>query len=263
MIVITWDPVAFEVGPIAIRWVGIFLAAGVLAGLWMARRALEHAASDREALTNAAAWAVPCGIVGARLVHVLGGWEYYVTRPGQVWQLQAGGLSLWGGLLVGAAVAAIVLRRDPLRRTRLFDAAVPAVLVGLLLGRIGGFINGDGLGRETSLPWGTQYTSEWTSVPDFGVFRHPVLLYDALALVLLLAATRPLRRAPLGSRFWGILAAYGAWRVVLAPVLLDPPFLFGMQLDQLLALLALGFSLFQLGSAASRRVRPRPLERAA
>jgi phosphatidylglycerol:prolipoprotein diacylglycerol transferase len=176
------------------------------------------------------------------VVHVLGYWDYYFTNTSQLWQLNIDGLSLWGGLLGGALVAAARLKRDPLRRRKILDAVAPYVAVGLAVGRVGEFLDGHGQGLPSGLAWATQYASRLAATPDFGVPRHPAQLYDALLALALFGLLRLMPTyAPAGTRSAAFLVLYGCGRLLLGAVRLDPAFLFGLQIEQLLAIGAVGF----------------------
>lgn len=256
------EPIALAAGPFAVRWFGLLALAGLAAGLWLAVRQAEAAGVPRGRVLDAAAWAIPVGVLTARAVHVLGGWEYYFTRPAEVWQLSLGGLSLWGGLLGGGLAAAWALRRDCAARAAVADAAAPGLALGLAIGRVGSFLNGDGQGTPTDLPWGTQYASEAASVPDFGVSRHPVQAYDGLILLALFGVLLVLgrRRSPV-NRVWIFFLVYGLARLALGAVRMDAPFLFGLPLDQWIALPMLLYALVQLGLDLRRRQPAQPAPR--
>jgi phosphatidylglycerol---prolipoprotein diacylglyceryl transferase len=232
--VIGLDPIWLRLGPFALRPLGLFALIGLGFGIWLT---LRRAPNDREAVLTALAWAIPVGVLTAHVVHVLGWWDYYLTRPADIWQLGIDTLSLWGGLVGGGVIASASLRTGPRLRARVFDAAAPGVALGIGVGRLGEFLEGAGQGLPSGLPWATRYSSPFAATPDFGVPRHPAQLYDfviALALAgLLLALDRKLPVGFLGALFF---VAYAAARVVLGLVRLDPPFLFGLQIEQLLAL---------------------------
>ena len=226
------------------RWFGLLALAGLGLAVWRSQRELARQGLSRKLALDALAWGLPIGLLMARLVHVLGWWDYYLTHASELWQLNIDGLSLWGGLLGGGVIAFARLRsrRDPLRRRRILDVVAPNVALGIAVGRLGAFLDGHGQGLPSDLPWATQYASPLAATPDFGVPRQPAQLYDALvALTLFVVLSKLPLRWPAGSRvaLFGVL--YGAARLLLGAVRLDPAFLFGLQIEQLLALGGLGF----------------------
>jgi phosphatidylglycerol:prolipoprotein diacylglycerol transferase len=269
-VLVTLNPVVVDLGPLAIRWFGLLALVGLGAAVWLSLRNLERQApSSRAAALDALAWGLPIGLLVARLIHVLGWWDYYLTNSSALWQLNADGLSLWGGLGGGLLVAFVRLNRDAPRRRRIFDAIAPNAALGIAIGRVGEFLDGHGQGLPSDLPWATQYASRLAATPDFGVPRHPAQLYDALiALVLFGVLHRAPRGLPAGSRLAAFLVLYGVARLLLSAVRLDPAFLFGLQIEQLLALGAIGFGLVyglrpvvQLRRGGRARARDGPRQR--
>jgi phosphatidylglycerol:prolipoprotein diacylglycerol transferase len=240
--IVAIDPIVVSFGPFAVRWFGLLALAGLGLGVGLSLRGLEQQRLSRRAALDALAWALPAGLLVARLVHVLGWWDYYFTHASEIWQLNVDGLSLWGGLLGGLAIGSARLSRDPPRRRRVFDVVVPNVALGIAVGRVGAFLDGHGQGLPSDLPWATQYASRLAATPDFGVARHPAQLYDALVALTVCGVLLALPRGlPAGSRMAMFFVLYGTARLALGGVRLDPSFLFGLQIEQLLAAGGIGF----------------------
>jgi phosphatidylglycerol:prolipoprotein diacylglycerol transferase len=217
---------------------------GLGLAVWLSLRDLGRLGLGRRQVVAALAWGLPAGLLVGHLVHVLGWWDYYLTTSGAIWQLNLDSLSLWGALLGGLLLASARLKHDLPRRRRIFDVIAPNAGLGIAIGRLGAFLDGHGQGLPSDLPWATQYASRLAATPDFGVPRHPAQVYDALiALALFVALSRAPPGLPAGSRLAAFLVLYGVGRVVLGSVRLDPAFLFGLQLEQILALGAIGFGL--------------------
>ncbi|MCA1646501.1 MAG: prolipoprotein diacylglyceryl transferase [Chloroflexi bacterium] len=235
--VVAVNPVVVEFGSLAVRWFGLLALVGLGLAVWLSVRGLEQHGLGRTAALDALAWGLPAGLLVGRLVYVLGWWDYFLTNSAAIWQLNVDGLSLWGGLLGGLLMAGARLKRDAARRRRILDVIAPNVGLGIAIGRLGAFLDGHGQGLPSDLPWATQYASPLAATPDFGVPRHPAQLYDALiALGLFVVLSRAPRRLAPGGRLAALLVLYGAARVLLGAVRLDPAFLFGLQIEQLLAL---------------------------
>ncbi|MCX8033548.1 MAG: prolipoprotein diacylglyceryl transferase [Thermoleophilia bacterium] len=166
--------------------------------------------------------ALVAGLVGARLLDLAVNWNYYATNLAQIYALRFRGFALYGGLVAAVAVGILVARRLSMPIWKLADAALPGLAAGIMLMRIGCFLNGCCFGRATSLPWGVSYppgsrawTEVWasqlasgqTTLPGLsGPLRpvHPTQIYEALAAVVLLPFALFLarllrRRVPLGS----------------------------------------------------------------
>lgn len=231
------DPVLISLGPVAVRWFGLLALLGLGVAIWGSLRELDRQLLGHGVALDALAWGLPVGLVVARVVHVLEFWEFYLTNTSELWQLDISGLSLWGGLVGGGLVAAARLGRDPQRRRRILDAIVPYAALGIVIGRAGEFLDGSGQGVPSNLPWATAYTNPLAATPDFGVARHPAQLYDGLVALLLFGLLWLVpRAAPAGMRLAAFMVIYGFARLALAAVRLDPAFLFGLQIEQILAL---------------------------
>jgi phosphatidylglycerol:prolipoprotein diacylglycerol transferase len=241
-VIVSIDPVILTIGPYAVRWFGVLALVGLGLATWLSLRDLDARAVSRGRALDALAWGLPGGLIVARLVHVLGWWDYYLTHSSELWQLNLDGLSLWGGLLGGLAFAAARLKLDTARRRMIFDVMAPNVALGIAVGRLGAFLDGQGQGLSSSLPWATQYTNPLAATPDFGVPRHPAQVYDGLVALALFGVLRALPLTlPPGTRLATFFVVYGASRLALGAVRLDPAFLFGLQIDQILALAAIAF----------------------
>jgi phosphatidylglycerol---prolipoprotein diacylglyceryl transferase len=236
------NPILVSYGSLAVRWFGALALVGLALAICLSVRELGLQPSTRRAAVDALAWGLPAGLLGARLVHVVGYWDYYLTNSGEIWQLNVEGLSMWGGLVVGGLVAGTRLRQDAIRRRHILDIIVPYAALGIAIGRVGEFLDGHGQGLASAVPWATQYASPLAATPDFGVARHPAQMYDALLALGLFALTKLLPNfAPTGARLAAFLVIYGLGRVVIGQVRLDPAFLFGLQIEELLALGAVAF----------------------
>lgn len=180
------------IGPLSFRMYGLMIALGVLAAVWIGRRRYAGYGGDPEDITTIALVAVPAGLVGARLYHVITDWSerYSVGRwwP-DAFQIWHGGLGIPGGVLLGAIAGVIVARRMKIDWRVAADALAPAIPVAQAIGRLGNWFNQELYGRETDLPWGLRIDLE----P--GRTLHPTFLYEllwnlALAAVIVLASGR-------------------------------------------------------------------------
>jgi phosphatidylglycerol:prolipoprotein diacylglycerol transferase len=211
------DPVLIEIGPFALRWYALAYIGGILLGWLLARRliALAPVAASREQVDDFVTWTTLGIILGGRLGYVLfyrpG---YYITAPWEALFVWQGGMSFHGGML-GVVLAALwFCRRQGLRPLRFGDRVAPVVPIGLGLGRLANFINGELWGRVTDVPWAMVFP---TGGPEP---RHPSQLYQAamegvLLFVLLNILVRiPGLREREGFVTGAFLAGYGLARLV-------------------------------------------------
>ncbi len=151
------DPVAFEIGPLAIRWYGVFVALGFLTGLLYVQHRAAKAGFGGERASNLVFLGLIGGLVGARLFYVTLNWEHFSAAPLEMLRLDHGGLVYYGGLIGGTLtlVAACLIRGIPMGR--LADLLIPGLPLGHALGRIGCFLNGCCFGGVTDGFCAVQY----------------------------------------------------------------------------------------------------------
>jgi len=210
------DPVAFEIGPLIVRWYALAYIAGILAGWkycqWLNRR--PAGLVPQTALDDFLAWAVLGVILGGRLGYVLFYQPgHFLANPLAILEVWRGGMSFHGGL-VGTAIALILFaqaRRIPL--LTLTDLVAAATPIGLGLGRIANFINGELYGRPTDVPWAVVFPAGGPAP------RHPSQLYEAMLegvalflLLLVLVRVFEARKRP-GLISGVFLLGYGAARI--------------------------------------------------
>ncbi len=206
------DPIIFRVGPLAVRWYGMMYLLGFVGSYfnirYLARRRNLRLGDDQ--LSDLLFWGV-CGVIlGGRLGYTLFyNADYYFRHPLQIFHIWEGGMSFHGGMIGVVAALIIFCWRRKLPILLVGDVVAAATPIGLGLGRIGNFINGELWGRVTDLPWAMVF-------PGAGPLpRHPSQLYEAvlegplLWLILWYLHRRQVRPGiPMASFFLG----YGIFR---------------------------------------------------
>lgn len=218
-------------GPIPVRAYAVAILAGIVIGAWIAIRRYRARGGPEGALLDAVMWAVPFGIVGARIYHVFSSPDRYFGPDGNIalaLRIWEGGLGIWGAIPAGALGAWISLRRAGLRFAPFADAMAPGVLVAQAVGRLGNYFNQELFGAPTTLPWGLQIDQEHLRAQglDFaeGTLFHPTFLYELLwslamaALLVYLDRKLQLRH---GRVFWLYVALYTAGRLWIEMLRID------------------------------------------
>jgi phosphatidylglycerol:prolipoprotein diacylglycerol transferase len=158
MIIVNVNPVAFSIGPISVRWYGLMYIVGITVGLLVAWSYARWKGFTQSQLEKVVYWAVPAGLLGARLYYViqqpLGP---YLTEPWRVLAFWKGGMAFYGAIFAVLIVLLIAGWRLKISILKLLDVAALFAVVGQFFGRIGNFINGDVIGYPTNLPWGEWY----------------------------------------------------------------------------------------------------------
>ena len=205
-----FDPVIVQVGPLAIRWYALAYITSLVVGWRLVRRfaRLAPAVATELQVDDFLTWATLGVVLGGRLGYVL---FYqpavYLTHPQMILAVWEGGMSFHGGTL-GVAIAIIVYcRRNAIELLAFADRIAIVAPIGLGLGRVANFINGELWGRNASaaLPWAMEFprAPDCPSFPDVCVPRHPSQLYEAMmeGVVLFVLMFALSRREGLRARF--------------------------------------------------------------
>ncbi len=219
----------WHIGPFPIRayalciLAGIAVAAAVTNRRWVARGGVPGTATDL------AVWAVPAGLVGARLYHVATDWPaYFGPNPSgeQVWEVWRGGLGIPGGILGGALGAWAYARRHGVRLPAFADALAVGLPLAQAIGRLGNWFNQELYGRPTTLPWGLEIDPAHRppNMPLVATY-HPTFLYEALwnvGVAALVAAADRRFRLGHGRAFALYIAGYSVGRSWVEALRIDP-----------------------------------------
>ncbi|MBI3978480.1 MAG: prolipoprotein diacylglyceryl transferase [Chloroflexi bacterium] len=231
------DPVLVHLGPLAVSWYGLAVAAGLLVGFGLTLREARRRGLPTEPVSDLAPWVVVGGLAGARLLHVIDRWEFYAANPGQILAFQNGGLAILGAILGGAVGGGLAARRQRLPIRRLFDAIAPGLVLGQAIGRFGCLVTGDALGGPTGGTWGIMYLNPMAMAPERGVAYQPVFLYEQIWDLAIFAVLWSLRRRLVadGQLFALYLGLYAAGKFAVSFFRTETVWLWGLQEAQLVA----------------------------
>ncbi|MCC3264692.1 prolipoprotein diacylglyceryl transferase [Arthrobacter gengyunqii] len=207
---------SFSLGPLTIHTYALCILAGIILALWMTSVRWKRRGLPEEAVWDIAIWAIPFGIIGGRLYHVVSSPAAYFGANGdlslipQIWR---GGLGIWGAVALGAVGAWIGCRRAGIKLSTFADVGVPGLLLAQAVGRWGNWFNQELFGSPTDVPWGLEIDANSPNFPDGtapGTLFHPTFLYESLwclaGVALLLALDKRFRLR--GGRLFWIYAAY-------------------------------------------------------
>ena len=218
--------IAFELGPLQIRWYGILMATAILVGFWLAHRRAVQEGLPADDIIRAAQWGTVAGLVGARLYEVAFNWDYYGRFPGKIIAVWEGGLAMHGGLIVGPLVGALLVSKWGVPVLRALDVVAPSMILGQAIGRWGNFFNEEAFGVPTDLPW-KLYISPPHRPPELRQFDffHPTFLYESLwnllVFVVLVRWIRPRVGRHPGAVFFAYIGLYSVGRVFIEALRLD------------------------------------------
>ncbi|HNM85250.1 MAG TPA: prolipoprotein diacylglyceryl transferase [Mycobacterium sp.] len=187
----------WHLGPVPIRAYAVCIIIGIVVALLLGDRRWAARGGERGVIYDIALWAVPFGLIGGRLYHVLTDWKTYFgpggAGPVAALRIMDGGLGIWGAVALGGVGAWIACRRRGIPLPAFGDAIAPGIVLAQAIGRVGNYFNQELYGRETTVPWGMQifYRQDPSGIVDVhslnGVSTgqvaavvHPTFLYELL-----------------------------------------------------------------------------------
>ena len=250
------DVSSFELGPVRIHFYALFILLGIALAIWIGSRRFRQRGGQAGMILDIALWAVPFGIVGGRIFHVLTHWDFYF-HPGadisKVFAIWEGGLAIFGALILGSVGAFIGARTAGIKFLAFADAIAPGVLVAQAIGRIGNYFNSELFGQPTTLPWGLEISTANDAYPQglpAGVLFHPTFFYELIwnligfAVLIWLDRKFKLRW---GQMFAAYLITYSIGRAFIESIRIDPSeYFFGLRTNVWSAIfgIAIGIALF-------------------
>ncbi|HID1631934.1 TPA: prolipoprotein diacylglyceryl transferase [Staphylococcus aureus] len=177
------DPVAFNLGPLSVRWYGIIIAVGILLGYFVAQRALVKAGLHKDTLVDIIFYSALFGFIAARIYFVIFQWPYYAENPGEIIKIWHGGIAIHGGLIGGFIAGVIVCKVKNLNPFQIGDIVAPSIILAQGIGRWGNFMNHEAHGGPVSRAF-----LEQLHLPNFiienmyinGQYCHPTFLYESI-----------------------------------------------------------------------------------
>lgn len=234
-----------DLGPFRIHFYALFIILGVFVAGFLGHRRLRARGAQNLEVIDIALWAVPFGIVGGRIVHVLTHFNDYfgaTADPTAAFRIWEGGLAIYGAIGFGAIGAYIGSRLSKVNFLAFADAIAPGLLLAQAIGRLGNYFNQELFGAPTDLPWGLEIDNA-DAIPlglPVGTVFHPTFAYEALlsvagALVLLWLDRKYALRS--GRLFAVYLIWYSGCRYIIEGLRIDPSeIFFGLRTFQWFAL---------------------------
>ncbi len=238
-------PEGFALGPLFVRFYGIILMLGAVAGAWLATREAKRRGYEPEIVWDLLTYLLIGGIIGARVWHILtpppssgitAAW--YLTHPLDALAVWKGGLGIPGAVIGGMIVLYFYTRRHKLDFAQWADICAPSVALGQAIGRWGNFFNSEAFGAPTDLPWKlyidpAHRLTNYESVE----YYHPLFLYESLwnlgnMFLLLWLSRRYGDRLKNGDLFLIYLIVYPIGRFLLDFLRLDASLVGGININQ-------------------------------
>jgi phosphatidylglycerol:prolipoprotein diacylglycerol transferase len=260
MLTVDIDPTIVHVGPLALSWYGLAVAAAIAVGAWLTGREAARRGIPTDQFGDLLVWIIVGGVLGARLLHVVDRWDVYAANPLAILAVQNGGLAILGAILGGTLSGLIGAQRLGLPVWPLADAAAPGVALGTAIGRLGCLVTGDALGPATDGTWGIVYLNDRAMAPALGVAYQPTFFYEMLLSLTVFAVLWSMRHRSLasGQLFAAYLGLYALGKFALTFLRSETIWIWGLQEAQIVALGMLIVALVW-GWRAGRAVGPAPL----
>jgi prolipoprotein diacylglyceryl transferase len=257
-----------DIGIFRVHFYALFILTGIALATWIADRKLTSRGAPKGSMLDIALWAVPFGIIGGRMFHVITHPNDYFFEGAdllatvRIWE---GGLAIYGAVSLGAVGVLIATRQLGLRFWSVADAVAPGLLIAQGIGRLGNYFNQELFGVPTTLPWGLQIPSSNPAYPvglPEGLLFHPTFAYEMIwnltgAAVLILLASR--LNLQWGKVFAVYLMIYSTGRIWVEAIRIDPSeIILGLRLNIWSALigLTLGIILFLVQSRRHSGLEP-------
>jgi len=243
---------SFSVGPLTIHFYALCIITGIAAAIWIGRKRYANLGGNPDDVSEVAIWAVPFGIIGGRIYHVVTSPSQYFGSNGnpidalRIWE---GGLGIWGAISLGAVGAYLYFRthKTSLNFRQLLDSLAPGVIVAQAIGRIGNYFNQEVFGKPTELPWGLEIDSvnRPNGFESYSTF-HPTFLYELLwclvvaVLLIKLPGVLKLITSKQGDVFALYILGYTAGRVWIETLRIDEAnLILGLRLNIWVSLIVL------------------------
>src|SRR3954462_7689973 len=219
----------WHIGPLPVRGYALCLILGVIVAVWFGDRRWIARGGRPGTVGDVAVWAVPFGLVGGRLYHVLTDPELYFGEgksPITALYIWRGGLGIWGAISLGALGAYLGCRRNRCSFRAYADALAPGIALAQAVGRFGNWFNQELYGKPTDLPWGLEIdpAHRVDGYQQYDTFQ-PTFLYECLwdigVAALVIWADRRFRLGH-GRAFALYVAAYCAGRAWIEYLRIDP-----------------------------------------
>lgn len=205
------NPVFLSIGHLNIEYYGLLFGIGFLIGYFIAKRLAKEFNIEEKKVEELGIYFIVSAVIGARLFEVLFyNFSYYLSNPLKILYIWERGLASHGAIIALILTAYIYGKKNKLNFYNITDLFVIPISLNAAFVRIGNFMNGELVGKITSLPWGVEFN-------NYLGFRHPVQLYQAGYYILIFIVLLRLRKRENikgGTLFWSFLLLEGIFRFV-------------------------------------------------
>lgn len=264
-ILMKFDPVAFTIGAIEVRWYGILIVSGIILAYIVAQKEGEKRGLPKDFFTDLLMWAVPISIISARIYYVVMKWDYYGSNPGDIIKIWNGGIAIHGALIGAFLTAYIFCKKRGVSFLKVADIAAPSILIGQIIGRWGNFMNQEAYGGPVTreflenlmLP---NWIIEQMYIEQLQSYVHPTFLYESSWNLVGLIVLLILRKVNVhrGEIFFSYIIWYSIGRFFIEGLRTDSLYFMGLKAAQFVSISAIIMAIVVL---IYRRIKVRPIVR--
>lgn len=237
------DPIAFKLGPFSVAWYGIIIVTGMILSISLIIKEAEKRDLTEDFIVDTAFWAIPIGIIGARIYYVLFELDVYLQDPIRIFYIWEGGIAIYGGIIAGLLVVYYRAKKAEVPFLLLTDVLAPYILLGQAIGRWGNFINQEAHGGEVSRQF-----LEKLFLPEFiieqmhikGSYYHPTFLYESIwnliGMFLIISIRKKEKFLIRGEASAAYIAWYGLGRFFIEGMRTDSLYIGPFRVSQVLSL---------------------------
>lgn len=228
------DPIAFQIGPISVRWYGLIIVIGIFLAYLAGRHEIVKRGLPEDFLTDLLMWAIPISIICARLYYVSMKWEYYGANPSKIIEIWNGGIAIHGALIGAFITSYIFCKVKGVSFLKVADIIAPSILIGQIIGRWGNFINQEAYGGAvTRESLENLFLPNWIInqmyIEELKTYVHPTFIYESswnlIGLIILLGLRKVNLRQ--GEIFFAYLIWYSIGRFFIEGMRTDSLYLIG------------------------------------
>jgi len=238
------NPIAFTIFGYDIRWYGIMISIGIIAGIMLSIYSCSKKGVDNDILLNAVLLALPIGIIGARMYYVIFNWDYYSGDILRMLNIRQGGLAIHGGIIFGILTAFFYFKSKKESFVKYLDAAAPSVVLAQAIGRWGNFFNQEAHGGPVSYEFIKHFPKFIRNGMNIGgVYYHPTFLYesiwDIVVCIILLFILKKNKNRRDGMVIFSYLGLYSIGRFYIEGLRTDSLMLGSVRVAQLMSLIGI------------------------
>lgn len=245
------DPVAFYVFGLSIRWYGLFIAAGMVIAIILAKYTSKYRDVNYDSLIDVVLISLPAGVIGARLYYVAFEFKDYKDNLMEVFNIRGGGLAIHGGILFALLAAFIIAKRKKMNFLKMADVAAPTIIIAQAIGRWGNFFNSEAHGGPVSYDFIKHFPSFIQQGMHIeGIYYHPTFLYESIwnLIVFIILMVILIKSKKVGIVFFTYIGLYSVGRFFIEGLRTDSLMVGPLRIAQIVSLLGIatwiGFLIF-------------------